>query len=145
MGGSESGNLAMATFTREEHGSPERPVREEVEDSPPSYSHAAGGGEDIVADASFVKNQTSEQHRDGLLLAPGMVNPFLGIRRMDHNSGGIFENLGVIDLPFSLDIAKKSLTSTVSALYAMMLTGNINIGPPPPLRSEERMNCVYGG
>ena len=33
---------------------------------------------------------------------------------------GIFENLGVIDLPFNLDIAKKSLVSTMSALYATM-------------------------
>ena len=40
-------------------------------------------------------------------------------------SPGIFENLGVIDLPFNLDIAKKSLTSTISALYAMMLIGNL--------------------
>jgi len=119
-GAGSTGNLAMTSFTREDHGSPERLVREADEDSPPSYSHAAGGGEDIVADASFVK--PSDQHRDGLLLAPGMVNPFLGIRRMQHSSGGIFENLGVVDLPFSLDIAKKSLTSTVSALYAMMLT-----------------------
>ena len=33
---------------------------------------------------------------------------------------GIFENLGVIDLPFNLDIAKKSLVSTMSTLYATM-------------------------
>jgi len=33
----------------------------------------------------------------------------------------MFENLGVVDLPFNLEIAKKSLTSTISALYAIML------------------------
>jgi hypothetical protein len=42
---------------------------------------------------------------------------------MDMNSGGLFQNLGVIELPFNLDIAKKSLTSTISALYAMMIVG----------------------
>ena len=40
------------------------------------------------------------------------------------SGGGIFQNLGVIELPFNLDIAKKSLTSTISALYAMMIIGN---------------------
>ncbi len=42
------------------------------------------------------------------------------------NSGGLFQNLGVIELPFNLDIAKKSLTSTISALYAMMIVGMLN-------------------
>ena len=32
----------------------------------------------------------------------------------------MFDNLGVIELPFNLDIAKKSLVSTMSALYATM-------------------------
>jgi hypothetical protein len=45
---------------------------------------------------------------------------------MDMNSGGLFQNLGVIELPFNLDIAKKSLTSTISALYAMMIVGMQN-------------------
>ena len=70
---------------------------------------------------------------DALLLAPGF-NPFLGMRKAEsrglvHSShrrdyslpfAGIFENLGVIDLPFNLDIAKKSLVSTMSTLYATM-------------------------
>jgi len=104
---------STTSFVRDEPTSQSSLRREE--DCPPSYSCAAG--EDIVTDATFKKDQT----RENLVLAPGMVNPFLGIRRMD-SRGGIFNQLGVIDLPFNLDIAKKSLTSTISALYAMMLT-----------------------
>ena len=41
---------------------------------------------------------------------------------------GLFDNLGVIELPFNLDIAKKSLVSTMSALYATMwATADIGI------------------
>jgi len=104
---------AGTCFTR--NPSPSRLSPRCEADCPPAYSSTAG--DDIVTDASFTK----QQNRDSLLLAPGMINPFLGIRRVD-NRGGIFQQLGVIDLPFNLDIAKKSLTSTISALYAMMLT-----------------------
>jgi len=91
-------------------------IRHADEEAPPSYTRAAAcGSEDITADSSFITTQSG----DGLLLAG--VNPFIGIRRASHPAG-IFENLGgVINLPFNLDIAKKSLTSTVSALYAIML------------------------
>jgi len=85
------------------------------EERPPAYST---GQDEITTDATF--NKTN----DGLVLAPGMVNPFLGIRRIDNQQSGwqgMFENLGVVDLPFNLEIAKKSLTSTISALYAIML------------------------
>lgn len=87
-------------------------------DCPPAYTTT--DAEDIVTDVTYNR----EQSRDGLLLAaPGMVNPFLGIGRIDSHSRGIFDHLGgVVNLPFNLDIAKKSLTSTISALYAMMIT-----------------------
>ena len=84
------------------------------DDSPPAYSAATA--DEIVTDASFTRNSLNAT--DGILLAPGF-NPFLGMKRAEHK--GIFDNLGVIDMPLNLVIAKKSLVSTMSALYAIML------------------------
>ena len=82
-----------------------------------------------------------------MLLAPGF-NPFLCMKKAETKGGhqpatlhvtrllptlpppappssGMFDNLGVIELPFNLDIAKKSLVSTMSALYATMWAASL--------------------
>ena len=84
------------------------------EDSPPAYSTATA--DEIVADDTLPRNSISGT--DGILLAPAF-NPFLGMKRVEHK--GIFDNFGVIDMPMNLVIAKKSLVSTMSALYATLL------------------------
>ena len=84
-----------------------------TDDSPPAYSAATA--DEIVTDAAFIRNSLREA--DGNLLAPGFY-PSLGRKKVEK---GTFRNLGVIDLPFNLMIAKKSLISTMSALYATML------------------------
>ena len=82
-------------------------------DSPPAYSTATA--EEIVTDATFIRHSLSETDVDQL--APGFY-PSLSRKREDKT---VFHNLGVIDLPFNLMIAKKSLVSTMSALYATMM------------------------
>ena len=84
------------------------------EDSPPAYSTATADEMDSVA----TMPRESLSATDGILLAPGF-NPFLGIKPAEQK--GMFDNFGLVDTPMSLVIAKKSLVSTISALYTTLL------------------------
>jgi len=79
------------------------------EDSPPAYSTATADEISTV----------SPHPRDSVsILAPGF-NPFLGMKPTENK--GLFDNFGLVDMPMNLVIAKKSLVSTMSALYATLL------------------------
>ena len=84
------------------------------EDSPPAYRTATADEMDSVA----TMPRESLSATDWILLAPGF-NPFLGIKPAEQK--GMFDNFGLVDTPMSLVIAKKSLVSTMSALYATLL------------------------
>ena len=75
-------------------------------------------GGDLPPPSYTTVTDEGNQRNDAILLAPGF-NPFLGMKKQESKS--IMEQLGEVDIPFNFDIAKKSMVSTMSTLYATML------------------------